>query len=163
LICHHTSFKLTHDLALRVEWAKAKAHAARWEEEVILLDEEMRRTLQFCSWKAKWWRDQQSLRVLATDHILSDGLKAFAEQQAAQEFDIAKDWEVKWRAMRQRARPIVDGILHGNQDGHNVEAEIYMDDDGYVRVRDDGEEGQQEMVEFYMDEEGRYPSGGEDI
>jgi hypothetical protein len=65
--------------------------------------------------------------------------------------------------MRQRAPPIVDGILHGNQDGRNVEVEIYMDDDGYVRVRDDREEGQQEMVEFYMDEEGGYPSGGEDI
>jgi hypothetical protein len=29
------------DLALCVEWAKAKACAAPWEEEVILLDKEM--------------------------------------------------------------------------------------------------------------------------
>jgi hypothetical protein len=70
-------------LALRVEWAKAKARAARWEEEVILLDEEMRRILEFCDWKARWWRDQRSLRTPdTTDSILSEGLQAFAEQQA---------------------------------------------------------------------------------
>jgi hypothetical protein len=43
------SINLTFYLALRVEWAKAKARAARWEEEVVLLDEEMRRVIQFCA------------------------------------------------------------------------------------------------------------------
>ena len=33
---------MTTSAALRVEWVKAKAHVDRWEEEVILLDEEMR-------------------------------------------------------------------------------------------------------------------------
>jgi len=36
-------------IALHVEWAKAKARANRWEEEVVLLNEEMCRTLEFCS------------------------------------------------------------------------------------------------------------------
>lgn len=32
---------LTQASALRVEWAKAKVRADRWEEEVVLLNEEM--------------------------------------------------------------------------------------------------------------------------
>jgi len=127
----------------------------------------MRRILQFCNWKARWWRDQLSLRTPdTTDNILSEGLQAFAEQQAAQEFDIAKDWESKWRAVRVRARPIVDGILHaehGQYVGSAEMANIYKDNDGYVRVRDDdGDDyvGSEETVEIYLDDEG-HGSGGE--
>src|SRR5882762_2397788 len=35
------------DLALRVEWAKSQARADRWNEEVVLLDEEMRRVIEY--------------------------------------------------------------------------------------------------------------------
>ncbi|KAF8223543.1 hypothetical protein L208DRAFT_1078317, partial [Tricholoma matsutake] len=38
-----------------VEWVKAQVRAERWWEEVILLEEEMRRVLEFCQWKARWW------------------------------------------------------------------------------------------------------------
>jgi len=31
------------------------AQADRWEEDVVLLDEEMRRVLKSCTWKADWW------------------------------------------------------------------------------------------------------------
>src|SRR5882724_545744 len=110
---------LTHYLAIRVEWAKAKARAARWEEEVILLDEEMRRILQFCDWKAKWWRNQPSLRT-PDDNMLSEGLDAYAAQQAAQELDIAQNWEAKWKAVRIRAQPIINGIPGGYQEEDHV-------------------------------------------
>jgi hypothetical protein len=129
----------------------------------------MRRTLQFCDWKVRWWRDQLSLRTPdTTDNILSEGLQAFAEQQTAQEFGIAKDWESKWRGVRARARPIIYGILHAEHGQYvgsaSVEmANIYMDDDGYVRVRDDDGDDYvaEETVEIYLDDEG-HGSGGED-
>ncbi|KIM82772.1 hypothetical protein PILCRDRAFT_7683 [Piloderma croceum F 1598] len=89
--------------AIRVEWAKAKARTARWEEEVILLDEEMRRVLQFCDWKAKWWRNLLSLRT-PDDNMLSEGLATYTAQQAAQELDIAQNWEAKWKAAVTRRR-----------------------------------------------------------
>jgi hypothetical protein len=131
------SINLTFYLALRVEWAKAKARAARWEEEVVLLDEEMRRVIQFCDWKAEWWRNQPLQRVLDfTNNILSDGLKAFAEQQAAQEINIAEDWAAKWSAVRIRAAPIIEGMPDGYQEegvhvGTGETIELYIEDDGY--------------------------------
>ncbi|KAG2028626.1 hypothetical protein BDR03DRAFT_818726, partial [Suillus americanus] len=40
---------------VRVEWCKSRARALRWAEEVDLLQEEMRRVLQFFNWQANWW------------------------------------------------------------------------------------------------------------
>ncbi|KAG6807043.1 hypothetical protein H0H92_009022, partial [Tricholoma furcatifolium] len=37
--------------ALKVEWCRARARATRYAEEVVLLQEEMRRILQFLSWE----------------------------------------------------------------------------------------------------------------
>jgi hypothetical protein len=98
------------------------------------LDEEMGRVLRFCAWKAKWWRTQQSRRTL-DDPILSDGLKAFAEQQAAQELDIADNWCAKWTAARARAQPIIEGLVDGYQEvehvGPSETIELYIEDDEY--------------------------------
>ncbi|KAJ7601666.1 hypothetical protein DFH06DRAFT_939375, partial [Mycena polygramma] len=43
---------------IQVEWMRARARAERWREEVILVEEEMRRVLEFCRWKAQWWKDR---------------------------------------------------------------------------------------------------------
>jgi hypothetical protein len=135
-------FILTHYSALHVEWAKAKACAEHWEEDVVLLDEEMRHILQYCDWKVRWWRDQQPLRTLdATDNILSEGLKAFSEQQAAQELDIAWDWEGKWRAVRACTQLIIDGIPDSyHKEEHFGPCEtinIDLEDEGYTFGADD--------------------------
>ncbi|KAJ8494663.1 hypothetical protein ONZ45_g13153 [Pleurotus djamor] len=42
--------------ALRIEWCKARARAHRWQEECILLSEEMRRVVQFHMWQANVWK-----------------------------------------------------------------------------------------------------------
>jgi len=75
-------------IALRVEWAKAKARADRWEEEVVLLDEEMRCVLVFCEWKQAWWKQQIASRLEVSPE-LADGLSAYAHKQAAMEAGIA--------------------------------------------------------------------------
>ncbi|KAJ7040183.1 hypothetical protein C8F04DRAFT_912963, partial [Mycena alexandri] len=41
--------------ALRVEWSRAKARKKRWEEEVELLREEMRRILRYLQWEQDRW------------------------------------------------------------------------------------------------------------
>lgn len=71
-----------------------KARADRWEEEVILLDEEMRRVLQFCEWKQAWWQTQQTRQVLDEPHnkTLGEGLMAYSEEQIAMERAIAQTW-----------------------------------------------------------------------
>lgn len=41
---------------MRIEWCKSRARAHRWQEECLLLAEEMRRVLAFFSWQAEDWR-----------------------------------------------------------------------------------------------------------
>lgn len=93
-----------------MEWAKAKARADRWEEEVVLLDEEMRRVLEFCQWKASWWAEQVPQRE-ALPAPLAEGLKAYAAEQADMEHRISLSWTAKWTVARKLARPIIRAVL----------------------------------------------------
>ena len=68
----------------RLEWSKAYARRARWNEEVALLREEMRRVLAFLKWKSNvWLRKGESEFVSLTrcPHQL-EGLQAYACRQA---------------------------------------------------------------------------------
>jgi hypothetical protein len=49
------------DAHLRVEWAKSRARAARWTEDTSLLEDEMRRVIEFQECRAGWWRTQAHL------------------------------------------------------------------------------------------------------
>lgn len=67
----------------------------------------MRRILEFCHWKARWW-DQQADRRSNVSPPLQEGLRAYAAEQAAMERMLARSWESKWRAVRERARTTLD-------------------------------------------------------
>ncbi|KAG6848447.1 hypothetical protein H0H93_016880 [Arthromyces matolae] len=67
---------------LRSEWAKSRARCNRATEEVSLLREEMRRSLQFLQWKGSWWRKRTTLRKVE-EKELAEGLKAYALEQAS--------------------------------------------------------------------------------
>jgi hypothetical protein len=41
--------------AVRVEWCKVYARVKHWQEEVLLLQEEMRRCLRTLEWQAAVW------------------------------------------------------------------------------------------------------------
>lgn len=84
-----------HYEGLRVEWAKSLARAERWEEEVLLLREEMRRTLVFLDYQGQWWRKQGSLRTDGDD-VLSSGLRGYAEKQAMIRSRLANDFASMW-------------------------------------------------------------------
>ncbi|KAG6913061.1 hypothetical protein DXG01_009990 [Tephrocybe rancida] len=88
---------------IRLEWVKARARAERWREEVMLIDEEMRRTLEFTSWKARWWIEQVKSRITDSE-TLNEGLRAYAAEQADVEQRRRVAWEIKWAAVRIRAR-----------------------------------------------------------
>ncbi|KAL1940996.1 hypothetical protein VTO73DRAFT_7632 [Trametes versicolor] len=74
--------------SMRAEWARTRARAERWEEEVELLVEEMRRVLAFLEHEADWWtsivdrRAKFPLRV-PTPFDIIDGVRAYAHRQAA--------------------------------------------------------------------------------
>jgi hypothetical protein len=137
-------------VALCVEWAKAKARADRWEEEVVLLDEEMRRVLAFCDWKNVWWKAQIVHRTEGSGEgtvvspELAEGLSAFAHEQAAMETALATSFAGKWRVVRERARPLVNSIMGVMPAG----GDIFMED---------------AAVEFLMGEEDDNAGGGSDF
>ena len=67
---------------MRAEWAKTRARMSRWNEELLLVQEEMRRVLVYHKWKALWWRTRSAMRSVNDMAILS-GLSGYAHKQAA--------------------------------------------------------------------------------
>ncbi|PPQ86897.1 hypothetical protein CVT25_012538 [Psilocybe cyanescens] len=70
------------DDILRVEWVKSRARAIQAKEEVMLVKEEMWRTLAFLDWKANWWCDCQFSRAATEPKALLEGTSAYALSQA---------------------------------------------------------------------------------
>jgi hypothetical protein len=66
------------------QWSKLMAYAERWDEELVLIPEEMRRVLAYLEWKAAWWLVQSDRRQDTTAlPTLADGLHAYAHRQAS--------------------------------------------------------------------------------
>jgi hypothetical protein len=63
-----------------VEWAQARARAARWAEVVLLLAEEMRQVLCYMVWRKEWWQKQGKQRE-ETRSDVKERLKAYAVRQ----------------------------------------------------------------------------------
>ncbi|KAF7974192.1 hypothetical protein HWV62_13237 [Athelia sp. TMB] len=95
--------------ALRVEWAKCKARQARWHEELLLLQEEMRRVIAFSYARAVWWRRKPEERP-NVDDALAEGLRAYALEHADQETAFAVMLQQKWGAVRSRVETILAAL-----------------------------------------------------
>ncbi len=61
---------LTANTALRVDWSRAKARKNRWDEEVDLLREEMRRELRYLLWEKTSWDNLRSRAGERSDNPL---------------------------------------------------------------------------------------------
>jgi hypothetical protein len=84
-----------------VDWARAQERAKRFEEEVELSVEEMRRTLLFFSWKAAEWKrlaqsDGYSSKGLSDEVI--EGLRAYAFRRSAMFQELIKVFISDWAA-----------------------------------------------------------------
>jgi hypothetical protein len=67
----------------------------RWEEEVELTLEEMRRVLYYMDWRAHHWRSLISKRQVP-DSALREGVAAYAEKQAYIAHGMARNFSHKW-------------------------------------------------------------------
>ncbi|KAJ7126583.1 hypothetical protein C8R43DRAFT_1090313 [Mycena crocata] len=123
---------------IRVEWTKARARADRWREDLILLDEEMRRVLVFCEWKANWWRDRRFPRSGISSE-LREGLCAYALEQDAREHFWMEKWAEKWNAVRARAAGVLEDKVSDVTQEVLIEVEV-EDDVAYGEFSDDKEE-----------------------
>ncbi|KAJ7740757.1 hypothetical protein DFH07DRAFT_698699, partial [Mycena maculata] len=81
--------------SVRVEWARAKARKNRWEEEVLLLQEEMRRTLRYLEWQAGWWEEHMDTKLDSTPEVRT-GARAYALKQAWMHRRLVAHFKSKW-------------------------------------------------------------------
>jgi hypothetical protein len=68
----------------------------RWEEEVALLHEEMRRVLAFMTWHGDWWGAQACARSFPED-AMAEGVAAYAKKQAGLRFALRDNFTYLWR------------------------------------------------------------------
>ncbi|KAF6749650.1 hypothetical protein DFP72DRAFT_818655, partial [Ephemerocybe angulata] len=92
---------------IKIEWAKSRARAARYHEEVNIVREEMRRTIRFFTWKEKDWYQsataKQTLGGIEEDY--NEGLQAYAKRQGAICLGLRRKFEHMWSG--------VDGQISG--------------------------------------------------
>ncbi|KAF8058561.1 hypothetical protein FPV67DRAFT_1565454 [Lyophyllum atratum] len=108
---------------IRLEWVKARARAERWREEVMLLEEEMRRVLEYCEWRASWWEKEGSHRESGSAS-LNEGLRAYAAEQVEVERSRAELWRQRWAPVRERAKEALRDKLQEHFDVIEVELDI---------------------------------------
>ena len=81
------------------DWARAQERAKRFEEEVELCTEEMRRTLLFFSWSTLQWEKRADDRAMSekppSDNVLQ-GLRAYAHRRSAMFRDLIKAFVNDW-------------------------------------------------------------------
>lgn len=88
---------------VRTEFVKADSRALRWEEELLIVPEEMRRSCQFLVWNADRWLSRIGLLSASPD--IEEGLTAYAKRQSDIHRGLACAFARKW-APRLRAAKI---------------------------------------------------------
>lgn len=73
----------------------------RWNEEVELLLEEMRRVKAFLSWQAGWWIEREDHSDLSITAAQMEGLSAYARRQAQIRLYLKVSFESMWRFVEQ--------------------------------------------------------------
>jgi hypothetical protein len=68
----------------------------RWSEEVVLLQEEMRRVLAFLRWQGHWWNEQQS-RYSNLPTAAEEGMRAYALRQSELRRSLGLSFGEHWK------------------------------------------------------------------
>ena len=93
--------------ALYIEYCQSCARAMWWSEEVLLLHEEMRRTLAFFKWHAQWWEEWRPLRTRLSDEE-REGLVAYTSKQAYVWRSMQTRFEHMWHSSDELIQPPSD-------------------------------------------------------
>jgi len=129
------------DDILRVEWAKSRSRSKRATEEVLLLREEMRRTLLSLGSTAKSWRDRAGERV-NVEESLKEGLRAYALEQASLQDSLALSFRAEWKAPLDTVADENDANDSNDDDEGGNEGESGNDSDGMEDEEDDDDEAE---------------------
>ncbi|KAJ7136249.1 hypothetical protein C8R46DRAFT_1234781 [Mycena filopes] len=103
-----------HD-ALRVEWCKAYSRSRRWREELVLLEEEMRRTIEYGEWAERRWVTRSTARTVMLGSSarmtaeVAEGVRAYALKQADRERRTCERLRADWATIRGRGDQYLKG------------------------------------------------------
>ena len=87
--------------SMHSEWAQTRARMCRWQEELLIIQEEMRRVLAFFEWRSTWWLDQANLRINLEPSIKS-GIIAYAHKQSSLSLRMADRCARYWLPMMKK-------------------------------------------------------------
>ena len=138
--------------SMRTEWAQTRARMCRWSEELLIIQEEMRRVLAYFEWKSSWWLEQANRRT-GTESSVQSGVMAYAHKQSTLCLRMAARCAEHWLPVMKNHGivPIWSGNYDirspaMNQDGTVSESD---DDEGTVDNRSDiGELNVDDILEF---------------
>ncbi|KAL0568201.1 hypothetical protein V5O48_013793 [Marasmius crinis-equi] len=82
---------------LRAEWCKSRARFHRAQEEVALLQEEMKRALKFLDWAATRWEGMAEAHDNRVSGGLREGRRAYALKQARIQRRLRERFDMLWR------------------------------------------------------------------
>jgi hypothetical protein len=105
---------------VRVQWAKTRANAERWKEQLQLVMEEMRRTVASFAWISSSWSDRVGARQATVPPRLGEALDAYAIRQA--------------RMFSQRRRTFADTWIPSLIDASPARSHMRCTSTSYVNV-----------------------------
>ncbi|KAJ7434713.1 hypothetical protein FB451DRAFT_1063154 [Mycena latifolia] len=138
--------------ALRVEWCKAYARTTRWGEDTVLVEEEMRRTIEYGIYQVGEWLERGQARM-DVGAELQEGLYAYAREQADREARTCEKLRRNWAQVHEngcaflaRETPASMRIL-AREDEANVMGEGDDDEEDEEEERPDYEDEEDETLE----------------
>jgi hypothetical protein len=139
--------------SMRAEWAQTRARMCRWSEELLIVQEEMRRVLAYFEWRSSWWLEQANRRT-HVDPSVQSGVVAYAHKQSSLCLRMAARCAVHWIPVLKKHGIVptwgskYQASLVVNQDGSISDSED-DEDDGVVDSRSDsGELNVDDILDF---------------
>ncbi|KAJ7250224.1 hypothetical protein C8J57DRAFT_1521237 [Mycena rebaudengoi] len=96
-------------------------HAEWCKEELVLLDEEMRRTIEYGKWQSTWWKER---RDEAADGEVGEGKKGYAAERMETELVWSTALESKWSGIRNEVQLVIIGL----DTGELIKVELMQED-----------------------------------
>ncbi|GJE99776.1 CxC2 domain-containing protein [Phanerochaete sordida] len=129
--------------ALRGEWLRARARPLRYREEIVLVNEEQRRTVVTLEVDAAEWDRRAGLREIDCP-VLAEGVAAYAAEQAGLLRGLAGNFQSRWHAVKAIENPVTaDEGQEAEVDGGTVLYSFAKDDSD-----DEGAMGGGDMSEY---------------
>ncbi|KAL0568511.1 hypothetical protein V5O48_013468, partial [Marasmius crinis-equi] len=115
---------------LRAEWCRSRARARRAQEEVMLVREEMRRTLQYLQWAADTWEKSGGIHS-GEEKGIQEGRVAYSYEQAGMQRALHEKFQTMWAGDLTRAGDEEDDEEdeRGSREDIDEEEDEYIDDD----------------------------------